>query len=41
MSGSGKGDKPRPFDRKKWDAGWERAFGKKKRQKRRKKKATR
>jgi hypothetical protein len=27
--GAGKGDRPRPVDRKKWDAGWERVFGKK------------
>lgn len=25
----GKGDKPRPIDKKKWDDGWERIFGKK------------
>lgn len=26
---AGKGDKYRPVDRKKWEEGWERAFGKK------------
>jgi hypothetical protein len=26
--GAGKGDRPRPVDRKKWEAGWERVFGK-------------
>jgi len=29
MGGAGKGDKYRPVDRKKWDDGWEKAFGKK------------
>ena len=28
--GAGKGDKYRPVDQKKWDEGWEAAFGKKK-----------
>lgn len=27
---AGKGDKYRPVDQKKWDEGWEKAFGKKK-----------
>ena len=26
---AGKGDKPRPFDKEKFEAGWERIFGKK------------
>ena len=26
---AGKGDKPRPVDKKKWDEGWERIFGNK------------
>ena len=30
---SGKGDKYRPVDQKKWDAGWESAFGKNKKTK--------
>ena len=33
MSGpwhGGKGDRRRPFNRKKWDEGWERVFGRKK-----------
>ncbi len=33
MSGpwsGGKGDRARPFDQKKWDKGYKRAFGKKK-----------
>lgn len=29
-TGAGKGDKPRPVDKKKFDEGWERAFGKEK-----------
>ena len=28
--GAGKGDKYRPVDQKKWDEGWESAFGNKK-----------
>jgi len=28
-NGAGKGDAPRPYDRKKWDAGWSK-YGKKK-----------
>tara|TARA_R100000700_G_C3086239_1_gene89653 strand:- start:194 stop:376 length:183 start_codon:yes stop_codon:yes gene_type:complete len=28
--GAGKGDNYRPVDQKKWDEGWEKAFGKKK-----------
>ncbi len=28
--GAGKGDKYRPVNQKKWDEGWEAAFGKKK-----------
>ena len=28
--GAGKGDSYRPVDQKKWDEGWEKAFGKKK-----------
>ena len=28
--GAGKGDRYRPIDQKKWDEGWEAAFGKKK-----------
>jgi len=28
-NGAGKGDKYRPVDQKKWDEGWESAFGKK------------
>ena len=28
--GAGKGDRYRPIDQKKWDEGWESAFGKKK-----------
>tara|TARA_Y100000593_G_scaffold93645_1_gene189304 strand:+ start:1133 stop:1315 length:183 start_codon:yes stop_codon:yes gene_type:complete len=28
--GAGKGDGYRPVDQKKWDEGWEKAFGKKK-----------
>tara|TARA_R100000008_G_C3534643_1_gene141286 strand:- start:286 stop:438 length:153 start_codon:yes stop_codon:yes gene_type:complete len=31
--GAGKGDKYRPIDMKKWDEGWEKAFGKKKKKK--------
>jgi len=31
--GAGKGDKYRPVDMKKWDEGWEKAFGKKKKKK--------
>jgi len=27
MSDAGKGDRPRPFDRKRWDEGWAKAFG--------------
>ena len=27
---AGKGDRYRPIDQKKWDEGWEKAFGKKK-----------
>lgn len=30
---AGKGDKYRPVDQKKWDEGWEAAFGKKKEKK--------
>tara|TARA_B100000073_G_scaffold149977_1_gene123629 strand:+ start:76 stop:210 length:135 start_codon:yes stop_codon:yes gene_type:complete len=30
--GAGKGDKYRPVDQKKWDEGWEKAFGKNKKQ---------
>lgn len=33
-TGAGKGDAFRPVDRRKWEAGWERAFGKGKRKKR-------
>ena len=29
-NGAGKGDKYRPIDQKKWEEGWEAAFGKKK-----------
>ena len=32
MSDGGKGDKQRPTDKKKFDDGWERTFGKKKEQ---------
>ena len=28
--GAGKGDRYRPIDQKKWEEGWEKAFGKKK-----------
>ena len=31
--GAGKGDNYRPVDQKKWDEGWELAFGKKKKKK--------
>ena len=27
MNGAGKGDRPRPFNRKRWDEGYDRAFG--------------
>lgn len=30
---AGKGDKPRPFDYKKWSDNWDRIFGKKKKKK--------
>tara|TARA_R100000008_G_C3445575_1_gene96683 strand:- start:103 stop:249 length:147 start_codon:yes stop_codon:yes gene_type:complete len=30
--GAGKGSKYRPVDQKKWDEGWEKAFGKKTKQ---------
>ena len=36
--GAGKGDKYRSVDFKKWDEGWEKAFGKKKKKKQPKKK---
>ena len=32
MSDGGKGDKQRPTDKKKFDEGWDRIFGKKKEQ---------
>ena len=35
MSDYGKGDKRRPFDTKRWEKGWDRAFGKKGKEKRR------
>ena len=35
-NGAGKGDKYRPVDQKKWDEGWESAFGKKTKKKKKK-----